>query len=306
MSDLMQLSLEPKSLTANSYLDELLASGTRAVAGSDNTIWISYESFALARYPTYCLAEIEEYEIKRVFRQGKKPILSFSIEPDNRYPANSILYLVQRNSYNLEYLSKNARRDIRIAQRSLKYDFVPQELFINKGYPAFRDTRTRVGLNDGTEENFLHRCKLMERKGNYIAGAWKDDQLVAYTTLILIDDAVEIEGSFSMDQFLNLCPNDGLMHFVLDYFFTIQRYNLVSYGLSSIQLGHENAGLDKYKKKVGFHALPIHRRFEFHPLFQPFISPYTLVILKLALVLSPKSRILCKAAGVLSASIQGH
>jgi hypothetical protein len=135
-------------------------------------------------------------------------------------------------------------------------------------------------------------------------GAWCNDTLVAFMSLIVVDDWVEIQGLFSANQQLGLRPNDGLFAYALDYFLIQGHFDTVSYGLSSSQQVSNAAGLHRFKRKIGFQAEPVHRVFAVHPLIRPLVNPLSLAVLELLQKVNPKDRRIRKATGMLDTLIK--
>lgn len=151
------------------------------------------------------------------------------------------------------------------------------ELLVH-GMQAFCDTRRRVGLSDGTPEEFYWRFTLWVKcPGHVFVGVRKNRKLATFLSITEVDDWVEIEGCFSMNKFLNLSPNDTLMFAALSHYLVQKKVRLVSYGLSSIQEESKGKGLHFYKVKVGIKAVSVHRVFVFNPLLRPFANRITLV-----------------------------
>jgi hypothetical protein len=123
---------------------------------------------------------------------------------------------------------------------------------------------------------------------------------VAFVTLIVVDDWVTMEGSFSVTTALSQRPNNGLTHYVLDHFLVQQHFETVCFGASSIQESAQSSGLHDYKRRIGFEAKPVHREFIIHPVLQPLANRVTLWSMKTALRLKPGNRRLSKAVGVLN------
>ena len=98
-------------------------------------------------------------------------------------------------------------------------------------------------------------------------------------------------------------PNDGLSHFVLNYFLVEQRFKLVTFGLSSIQTESHWAGLHAYKQKVGFEAQPVHRAFVIHPLLRPFANRLALRSINFMTRVIPGNRLLKKGGGILASML---
>ncbi len=274
--------------------------GRRIVKGQGDTFWATYESCAMMRIPTFATTPPHPLELRKVFHESWSAMASYLIDPDDTHPANAWLYLCQDKSYSLDKLGTAARRDARRAGRHLRIGFANWPAIMAAGFRAFSETRGRVGLSDGTIEQFHKRFqKFAENPFHQAVGAWKDDCLVAFMSLAIVDDWVEIEGSFSANEGRSLCPNDGLAHFVLGEFLGHPRYRTVSYGLSSIQDSSEEDGLHNYKRKVGFEARPVHRAFILHPWLRPLANTVARTGAHLVSKAWPQNRFLKKAKGVL-------
>lgn len=288
--------------TVEAYASALARNGSRILTGLSGTFWVRYESYALMRIPTFVLTPPSPEELQRVLRDGRTAVATYLVAPDQFHPANAWLYVCRNKSYSLENLGVAARRDARRAGRGLRIEFLDWTSVMAHGFTAFSETRTRVGLSDGTVAQFQNRFQRFSRNPFHCAvGAWKGDFLVAFMSLVIVDDWVEVEGSFSADGSRALCPNDGLMHFVLNHFLVKRQFNTVSYGLSSIQDAHQAEGLHTYKKKVGFEPQPVHRAFVLHPFLRPFANPLTLRGAYAVSRVLPQNRLMKKASGVLEA-----
>ena len=292
--------------TIFSYGSSLAQNNRHIISGSSGTLWTEYESFAMMRIPDFCLNPPPLSEVKSVLWKGRIAVATYLRQPDLSYPANAWLYVCRDKSYTLENLNVAGRRDARRANRSLEFGFIEWSTVLSHGVTAYSDSRQRVGLSDGTEEHFQRRIHRFSSNASHTAvGAWKDGLLVAFMALIVVDDWVAIEGSFSSNDHRTLCPNDGLANFVLRHFLVERGFETVTYGLSSVQELDQSGGLHTYKKKVGFEAIPVHRAFALHPLLKPFANQVTLASLRLLKQLVPRNRIVKKASGML-ASLLGE
>jgi hypothetical protein len=255
---------------------------------------------SLVRRPDTCLGVPPADEIRSNLWRARAPVATYVRRPDDDHPQNAWLYVCENRDYKLESLEARARRDARRALRELRIEFIDVPTFLDHGVRAFCETRTRVGLSDGTPQVF---CKTFGDFGKNPAhkaiGAWAGDVLAAFLTLVVVDDWVDIYP-YASDEHLRLCPNDGMIHYVLDYFLAQRGFRLVNYGLSSIQEVSKAQGLHAFKKKVGFECRPVHRAFVFHPLLKPLANRGTLWGLRIGRWLRPRSRTLRKAAGLLA------
>jgi len=286
------------------YATSLKRSGVHVVPGEVGTFWVRHESGAMVRFPKFHLAPPPAQDVQQTLWHGRAAIVSYLLEPDESHPANAWLYLCTDRAYALEKLTANARRDVRRGLRELKITPLTAEQLLAHGFPAFRDTRRRNGLNDGTIEEFRRWFNGLAKIPEIVyLAAWKDKQLAAFADITEVDDWADF-GCFSMDSLRRYTPNDALVYTVLSRYLIERKCRLVSYGLSSVQNESNAAGLHKFKLKLGFEARAVHRAFVPHPLMRPLFNRWTLWGVSTMLRFKPGERHLRKAQGVL-ASICG-
>src|SRR5262249_4467506 len=150
-------------------------------------------------------------------------------DPDEHHPANAWLYACRDPYYSIDKLSKPARRDARRAQRNLLFTLIEAAELIRHGFAAYQETCTRVGLASNTKEEFQRSVELYSQNpAHLLVGAWRGNTLVAFMTLIVVDDWVEISASCSSNAHRDLCSNDGLANYVLEHFLVQRRFKIVS------------------------------------------------------------------------------
>jgi len=293
-----------ESPTLIDYITELTRRGLQVLGGTNGTYWVQYEMGAMVRVPTFSMVLPSPSEVNEVLRKGRAACVGYVLNPDERHPQNAWLYVAKDQSYSLNKLGKGTKSSIKRGLQNLRIGFIDSGELLNHGVQAFCDTRKRVGLSDGTSEAFRRRfTQRAGIPGHVFFGAWYQDQLVAFLSMIDVDDWLEIEGSFSMTDFLNYYPNDLLLYTTLTNYLVERGKNIVSYGLSSIQSTSNEAGLHAFKRKIGFDALPVYRSFILHPFLRPFNNELTLCGLKTGLRIFPKNRLFKKAAGVLALTL---
>ena len=284
--------------TLNEYFSSASKSGFNTFHGDGNYFWIKHEKMSLVRFPEFDTSKPSKEEIKRVFKESKSLIIGYTIKPENTISANSTLYNCYQNKYDVNNLSKNVRRDIRIAQRNLIIDFANWDDITKSGLVAFADTRSRVGLSDGDKKNFISRFShLSNIPGNKAIAAWFGEEIAAFMNLIVLDKFVIIQGSFSTNGHKKYCPNNGLADFVLNYFLIEKNFDVVCYGLSSIQEDTGSNSLHQYKVRIGFEAIPVRRIFLLNPKFKSFKGIFKLS-LQLLIKILPRNRGIRKASGL--------
>lgn len=297
---MMETPNEFKGISLTDYFSHWTKDGHRLVRGPSGTTWLRYESFSMMEFPAFSQAPVRRADLLHALWRGPALAVTHLLEPDASHPANACLYLCCDKSYRIEKLTSVGRRDARRANRSLRMAFVDWPTILSEGFTAYSDTRRRVGLSDGTHEHFRRRFTLFSTNPGHVAvGAWKDRTLVAFMTLVIVEDWVEITGTFSTDAHRGLCPNDGLASFVLKHFLAERGFRKVSYGLSSIQEAEVENSLHTFKKKAGFEAEPVHRVFVVHPLLWPLASGVGAHGIRMLRRLFPGSRHIRKACGLI-------
>lgn len=287
-------------MTLGDYALRLNSQGARVVPGRNETIWIEREFRALARIPEFMTVPPCPGDVEAVLKDGRAVVATYNLEPDDSHPVNAWFYVCTDRTYAIERLSPPMRRNVRRGLNELRIAPLSPDQLLTHGMQAFCDTRTRVGLSDGTPENFHQRfSQRVKCPAHVFLGAWKGDALAAFLSITEVDDWADIEGCFSRTDLLNSRPNDSLMYTALSRYLIEEGRRLVSYGLSSAQSESNAQTLHVFKTKVGFQAIPMHRAFVFHPLLRPFVGRVTLGMIGLLLHIRPESRWLKKADGIL-------
>ena len=291
------------SITAQEYVAILQRRGKRAILEKDRVFWHEYQRFALERLPLFCVDVPSPRTVRSLLWRSRSLVATYVLSADDVHPANALHYLCENRNYSLETLASPARRDARRALRAFRYEFIDAATLLAHGARAFCDTRTRVGLSDGTLQVFQDYIGMLSlNPACKFVGAWCGERLAAYLWMSLVDDWAAI-AAYAANEDLRSCPNNGLIHFALDYCLTQGRCSLVTYGLTSIQEVNRTVTLDYFKKKVGFEARPVYRAFVYHPLLRPLVNPLTYWILRRCSRLFPHSPTLRKAAGLLATSL---
>lgn len=293
-----------RSVSTADYLAGAKRAGRRVTASPDGTPWIGTERGAVSRFPAFATAPVARSSARHACRQTNAAVATFLSDPNPDTPATAALYVCRKGDYALPRLDEPVRRHVRRALRELTYAVVDTATLMAQGGVAFKDTRTRTGLDDGTDEEFRRRfTAFVSHPGHHVLGAWRDSVLVAFFTLVVVDDWVEI-GGFSTNAHLELRPNNGLVHHVLEHFLNERGFQAVSYGLSSLQAESNADGLDRYKRRIGFAAEPVRRHMVLHPLLAPFAGRRSLNLVRALLAKRPRSRLLKKAEGALRLAVE--
>lgn len=293
------------------YIAAVVDMGATAVPGVNSTYWVTSERYALEREPTLCLDVPSRDEVYDALRRTRSAVATYNRLADASHPQNAWLYLCQDQSYNLNKLESSVRRNIKRALHEFRFEFIDASTLLQAGAASFCETRSRAGLSDGTPDNFRNCCQSLLKNPAYrILGAWRESEngrraLAAYMTFCIVDDWVTLKP-YATTEYLGLRPNNGLFHFGMDYFLAQHRMKTICYGLSSIQEIGKGDTLHRFKLKIGFEAIPIHRTFIFHPFLRPLANRATLFGLRLLVRVRPTNRKLRKAAGLLATYLDKH
>ena len=172
--------------------------------------------------------------------------------------------------------------NVRKGLRELTFGFLTYDEVMENGLAAFVDNRQRFGLDDGTRTAFEAEYGWMRGvPGVRFMGAWHGGELAAFVSLNVVDDWVEVTTRCSMQSHLHLRPNDALLYLVLRHFLVEQGCRLVGAGVSSLEQTPGATGLHRFKIKMGFEAIPVHREFLIHPMLRGMACRFGVGLLKL-------------------------
>ena len=125
------------SLSLTEYAQVLTKNGRRNLPGAPGTCWIRDDSLAMVRFPFFSLAEPSHHELSQVLWKSPAALASYHFRPDERHPANALLYVCRDRAYALEKLSSNMRRDIRRGLRELRIERITADQLIAAGARRF-------------------------------------------------------------------------------------------------------------------------------------------------------------------------
>jgi hypothetical protein len=291
--------IEGTSVTFANYAEARVQKTGGAYESGAPDSWVTWEGAALVRVPTFSVAPVSKLDVARILRRERKLVASWLTEPDVGHPPNAVLYRCL--SYSTENLPDTVRRHIKRSKRELQIGPLSRDTLLADAYPAFCETRSRQGLADTSRKHFDSRFRAFTNlPGHHAIGAWHEGRLIAFATIIWVDNWAEIDGLFSVTGDRGSRPNNGLVDRFLSWALNEKKLQLVSYGLSSVQeRSKAQDGLHEFKTHVGFEAHPVYRAFASHPLFSPFVNRTSRWLLSSALRLRPGNRRLRKARGVL-------
>jgi hypothetical protein len=290
-----------QSVSLAEYSRCLSDSGIAVYPGSPGTVWVGYFKGSATRLPTHCMKVPTPFELREIFSHNCY-VAAYIIPPDERHPPNKWLYVADSTTYDPEKLSRYVRRNIRRAQKSLRFSELSWDELRTHGELPFCETRTRLGHPDRMSEHFQrHVASFSRNPAHFAIGAWLENRLVAFATFVAVDDWVEWLGMFSTDADRPNHPSDGMYHYILNRFLFEEKQKVVC---ASVGSAVDTPGLHQFKLHNGFQGIPVHRTFSSPVWIRPLLNPVTLFAARTALRWNPKNRRLEKAVKALQEIVQ--
>jgi hypothetical protein len=122
--------------------------------------------------------------------------------------------------------------------------------------------------------------------------------LIAFATIIVVDDWIEGAGLYFTDADRNHEPSAGLYHYIVDRFIFNDSYRVICVGLGGMP-EDRRPGLHRFKLSTGYRVIPVHRAFATPLWMRPLLNPITLVCAKAMLEIRPGNARLRRAVRTL-------
>ena len=132
----------------------LAASRPQGIPGKTQVFWQENERLAVERHPLFWPALPSTRDVRSLLWRSRALVATYVMQADDAHPANALLYLCENRDYNLEDLASPARRNVRRALRAFRFELIGPAVLLAHGARPFCDTRSRVGLSDGTVQLF--------------------------------------------------------------------------------------------------------------------------------------------------------
>jgi hypothetical protein len=256
------------------YADFLLARGEPAIVEPGQAAgWFPGVSRELYRLPMTCTTPPDARELRAVLAHKGIWVASYMLEPAPARPASCFDYLCTDGQYDVEELSKPARRDVRRGLRCFTIRPICWDELLEAGLPAYADTEGRHGhAPPGPAElaelaKRFGGCPCME-----LWGAWDQAGLAAWIRVVKVDDWAVIASACSRRDALRDCPNNALVYQATRRFLVQERRRWVSFGVSSVQATDNVVSLHRFKLRMGYAAVPRCRTFAVHPALRPLVG----------------------------------
>ena len=285
-------------MTPDIYAEWLRRQGQRVVR-TESSYWHSEGMRVFQAFPYHWLIEPGENELRELMFGHHAFALRYSQPACDPQPGNSRYHAVYTGkTYDFETLGAWARKNVRRGLRNCTVGPITLERYLEEGWRLRVDTLARQGR------------RLKESKtgwsGRYAAASGLDGFEVW---------AAQVKGqlaatlvTFQMDSWAYMlyqqCHSDYLTEHVnnaLSFTVTqtlVRRANLhgIFYGMQSLDAP---ASVDEFKFRMGYEARPVRQRVAFHPYLSPLMNGVSRRVTMTLARLSPRSRLLAKADGML-------
>jgi hypothetical protein len=262
--------------TLSEYAAHLASRGLPcAVTASGTQVWTPGARGELVRFPLECTEEVDRSVRRSLLKRRGVWMASYLLEADHAsgIVPNCFDYVCRNSHYVIDTLPKNARRDIRRGQRSFEVRLCSWDELAERGFAAHADTAARHGYSAPPADEVRRMVNnWRESPCHEVWGAWQDDELSAWMVVVKIDDWGMINVVRSCTAVLKGCPNNAVLYEATRRLLAEEKRTYVTYGLSSIQVNVGELSMHKYKVRMGYEALPVHRRFVVHPVLRPLVT----------------------------------
>lgn len=267
-----------KGGTLAEYVDYLHATGRPAKLSPDGTqAFVPGARGELQRFPLECNESVDPDFVQELISIAGVHIVTYLLPASKTHVANCFDYVCDGPDYQIDDLSKNGRRDVRRGLRNFLVRLCSWDEIAKDGFPACADTFARHGYSAPDPSWFADMVAQLKRSQFHeVWGAWREDRLAAWMTVIKIDDWAIIDVARSCTELLKWCPNNAICFAATSRLIVEEKRKYVTYGLSSIQVDVNELSMHKYKIRMNYDPLPRCREFETGLLLRPVLKSATM------------------------------
>jgi hypothetical protein len=284
-------------MTPEIYAEWLRRRGQRVIR-THSSYWHSEGLGVYQAFPYHRLIEPSAAELAELFSERKAVALRYCVSPDRTQGCPSYAIVFEGKDYDLERLGHRTRKNVRRGLRSCSVEPIPFQVLVEQAWELRRDALDRQGRRlNITYESWRKRYLSAAGLAGFQAwGAWVQNRLAGYLVTFQMEDCVCIIDQQSHRDFLELNVNNAITFLVSQRAAAQPGVNLLFYGLESLDAP---ARVSEFKFHMGYEAKPVGQRVAFHPYLAPLVNRFSYRVSQGLSALSPKNRLLAKAAGML-------
>jgi hypothetical protein len=286
------------------YAEWLRRQGQRVIRTTSG--WWHSEGYGVYQaFPYHWLIEPSAGEIRELMWKHRALALRYSSPARDGAAEQSYHAVYTGADYGLETLSSWARKNVRRGLRNCTVEPISFPRYLDEGWELRTDTLARQGRDLG--ESKTAWCKryaaAADLEGFEVWAALAQEQLAATLVTFQMDGWGYMIYQQCHHQYLREHVNNALGFVVTQTLIRRPGIRGIFYGMKSLDAP---PSVDEFKFRMGYEAQPVRQQVVFHPGLAPLVNPLTHGIAKGAVALSPHSRLLAKAEGMLRLHLAGR
>lgn len=244
------------------------------VIRTESTYWCNEGLRVFQAFPWHWMITPSQHEVSQFLLQHGAVGVRYSTPVSA--PLGSISYhtVYQNGTYDLHDLSHRARNGIRKGLQNVVIEQIPFERLAEEGWGLLAETLKRQ--NRSHEEDYdrwCRRCKASSDLPGFEAwGAIARGRLVAALLAVTCDDCYTMLNHQSATDYLPFHANNALTYIVTHNAINRPGITKVFYGVQSLCASDE---VDAFKMRMGYTAVPVRQRIQFHPGLVPILNRHT-------------------------------
>lgn len=274
------------------------------LAFSESSGWVEFARGVFQAFPFHWVIAPSEDEIKNLIERRRLIALRYSTPLTSSSGQISYHVIYDRSSYLFEALPKKARHDVTKGLACAVYEPVALRRLATEGWELRTETLARQGRPNAETQQFWQKmCLAAEGLPGFEAwGAVSRGRLVAALLAITLQDTVGILYQQSRTDFLQYGVNNALTFTFTQTALQRPGVRRIFYGLHSLDAP---PGVDHYKFRMGYAAIPVRQRIVYNPIVRPLVNSLSHSLLRQIRRVFPASHTLSKAEGMLRFFLQG-
>ena len=274
------------------------------IYSTDSSYWYDAGPRVLQAFPYHHLISPGHKEIHDLMM--KHGIIAVRYSSPIDFPAGLVSYhVILRLPYELDMLKSQTRNGVKRGLAHFQIEQIPFDRLATDGWALQYDTLMRQERTRSmTREQWERLCRSAEGLPGFEAwAATAGGELAGALIVCRIDDVFNVPYAMSRSCCLRDHVNNAL-------FYSVSCDLLKREGISSIFFTLQSldapANVDEFKSRMGFEFKPVRQRVDFHPLANPFATPFVHTWVQNLLHRDPSNPFLAKAEGMLHFHIEGQ
>jgi hypothetical protein len=255
-------------------------------------------------FPYHWTINPREEELRGLLQQNNALGLRYSTAIDAPRGCLSYHAILEERAYDIESLSKWARKNIRRGLRNCTVEPISFKFLAGEGWILQQDTldRQRRGLRRDRaawERLCLSAAGL---PGFEAWGALVQGRLAASVISFPMEDCCYLLYQQCKRDYLAAHVNNALSFIVTQTMVQRPHVRSIFYGLHSLDAP---ASVDEFKFRMGYVPKPVRQRVVFHHCCSPLVKPLTHTLIRAAKAVQPGNPVLAKAEGMIRFYLEG-